>query len=252
LTVDGRIVAPTPTVKYLGVSIDDALGFHANAAKAASRGLQTLGSMGFLRGNSWSIPAYVAHHLIFAAVIPQLLWASPVWWNGKSNILEPIRITYHAAARWITGLPMSTSTVKLLTVAQLPPLAAYLDYLTLRYATRLRFLAADHVLAPNPAYFGRAPRADYPSRLRMSTLIHALAPRGAIEERYYQIDGAISSAPSPHPDKETDPIGIHGKWIATLPDHTMLLYVTGAIVCSSVTYSICRYDSNNRSRRGYS
>jgi hypothetical protein len=29
-------------------------------------------------------------------------------------------------------------------------------------------------------------------------------------------------------------------------------FVTGAIVCSRVTYSICRYDSNNRSRRGYS
>jgi hypothetical protein len=28
--------------------------------------------------------------------------------------------------------------------------------------------------------------------------------------------------------------------------------VTGAIGCSRVTYSICRYDSNNRSKRGYS
>jgi ribonuclease HI len=228
LMVDGRVIAPTPTVKYLGVTIDDAQGFRAHAAKAASRGLQALGSMWFLRGNSWSIPAYVAHHLIFAAVIPQLFWASPVWWNSKSNVLEPIRMTYNAAARWITGLPMSTSTVKLLTVAQLPPLAAYLDYLTLRYAIRLRFLPADHVLAPNPAYFGTAPRADYPSRLRMSTLIYALAPGGAIEERYYQIDGAISSVPSPHPDKETDPIGIHCKWIATLPDLTMLLYTDGS------------------------
>jgi ribonuclease HI len=228
LTVAGRVIAPTPTVKYLGVTIDDALGFRAHAAKAASRGLQALGSMGFLRGNAWSIPAYVAHHLIFAAVIPQLLWASPVWWNGKSNVLEPIRMTYHAAARWITGLPMSTSTVKLLTVAQLPPLVAYLDYLTLRYAIRLRFLPADHVLAPRAAYSGNAPRADYPSRLRMSTLIHALAPGGAIEDRFCQIDDAIPSARSPHPDRETDPIGIHGKWVAALPDLTMLLYTDGS------------------------
>jgi hypothetical protein len=28
--------------------------------------------------------------------------------------------------------------------------------------------------------------------------------------------------------------------------------VTGAIVCSRVTYSICRYDSNNKSKIGYS
>jgi hypothetical protein len=32
----------------------------------------------------------------------------------------------------------------------------------------------------------------------------------------------------------------------------MGIAVTGAIVCSRVTYSICRYDSNNRSRKGYS
>jgi hypothetical protein len=56
------------------------------------------------------------------------------------------------------------------------PLVAYLNYLTLRYAILLRFLPANHVLAPKAAYSGTAPRADYPSRLRMSTLIHALAP----------------------------------------------------------------------------
>jgi hypothetical protein len=121
LTVAGRVIAPTSTVKYLGVTIDDALGFRAHAAKAASKGLQALGSMGFLRGNSWSIPAYIAHHLVFAAILPQMLWALPVWWNGKNSVLEPIRMAYHAAARWITGLPMSTSIAKLLTIAQLPP-----------------------------------------------------------------------------------------------------------------------------------
>jgi ribonuclease HI len=232
LTVAGRVIAPTPTVKYLGVTINDALGFRAHAAKAASKGLQALGSMGFLRGNSWSIPAHIAHHLVFAAVLPQMQWASPIWWNGKNSVLEPIRMAYHAAARWITGLPMSTSIAKLLTIAQLPPLADYLDYLTLRYAIRLRFLPADHVLAPSAAYSGTAPRADYPSRLRMSTLIHALAPGGAgavaIEERFCHIDGAIPSARSPHPDRETDPIGTHSKWVAALPNLTMLLYTDGS------------------------
>jgi ribonuclease HI len=228
LTVVGRVVAPSPAVRYLGVTIDDALTFRTHAARAASNGLQVLGSMGFLRRSKWSIPAYIAHHLVFTAVLPKMMWASPIWWNGKNGVLEPVRMTYHAAARWITGLPMSTSIAKLLTVAQLPPLVAYLDYLTLRYAIRLRFLPADHVLAPNAAYFGTAPRADYPSRLRMSTLIHALAPGGAVEDRFCQIDGAIPSARSPHPDKETDPTGIHNKWITTLPDLTMLLYTDGS------------------------
>jgi ribonuclease HI len=228
LTVVGRVVAPSPAVRSLGVTIDDALTFRTHAARAASNGLQVLGSMGFLRRSKWSIPAYIAHHLVFTAMLPKMMWASPIWWNGKNGVIEPVRMTYHAAARWITGLPMSTSIGKLLTVAQLPPLVAYLDYLTLRYAIRLRFLPADHVLAPNAAYSGTAARADYPSRLRMSTLIHALAPSGAVEDRFCQVDGAIPSARSPHPDKETDPTGIHNKWITTLPDLTMLLYTDGS------------------------
>jgi ribonuclease HI len=47
-------------------------------------------------------------------------------------------------------------------------------------------------------------------------------------KRYRQVDGAIPSAPSPHPDKETDPTGIHNRWITTLPDLTMLLYTDGS------------------------
>jgi hypothetical protein len=117
ITVAGRTVAPSSTVKYLGVTIDDALIFRTHAACAASKGLQALGSMGFLRGSKWSISAYIAHHLVFAAVLPQMLWASPIWWNGRNGILDQLKMTYHAAARWITGLPMSTSTVKLHTVA---------------------------------------------------------------------------------------------------------------------------------------
>jgi ribonuclease HI len=228
LTVAGRPVVSSPTVKYLGVTIDDGLAFRTHAARAASKGLQALGSMGFLRGSKWSVPAYIAHHLIFAAVFPQMLWASPIWWNGRSNVLESIRMTYHAAARWITGLPMSTSIVKLLTVAQLPPLRAYLDYLTLRYAIRLRFLPASHVLAPDAVYSGNPPRPDYPNRLRLSQLTRALAAGGVMEERFYHVDGAIPSARSPHPDKETDPTGIHSKWITTLPNLKMLLYTDGS------------------------
>jgi hypothetical protein len=79
LTVARRAIVPTPTVKYLGVTIDNGLGFRAHAAKAASKGLQPLGSMEFLRGNSWSISAYIAHHLVFAAVLPQMVWVSPIW-----------------------------------------------------------------------------------------------------------------------------------------------------------------------------
>jgi hypothetical protein len=44
LTVAGRPVVSSPTVKYLGVTIDDGLAFRTHAARDASKGLQALGS----------------------------------------------------------------------------------------------------------------------------------------------------------------------------------------------------------------
>jgi hypothetical protein len=77
--------------------------------------------------------------------------------------------------------------VKLLTVAQLPPLIAYLDYLALRYAMHMGFLPADHALVPNAAYSSTSPRGDYPSRLRMTHLTHAIAAGSVVEERFRQV-----------------------------------------------------------------
>jgi hypothetical protein len=47
-------------------------------------------------------------------------------------------------------------------------------------------------------------------------------------ESFCHVDGLIPSARSLHPDKEIDPIGIHGKWVAGLPDLTMQHYTDGS------------------------
>ena len=59
-----------------------------------------------------------------------------------------LKVTYNVVARWITGLPLNTRTTNLITLAQLPPMEAYLDYLSLQYAIRLHFLPANHALGP--------------------------------------------------------------------------------------------------------
>jgi hypothetical protein len=69
---------------------------------------------------------------------------------------------------------MSTKIPKLLTAAQLPPLDAYLDYLSMRYAIRVRFLPADHILADNPEYIRGKPKPELPSRHRLDGLISHL------------------------------------------------------------------------------
>jgi ribonuclease HI len=213
--------------RCLGVTIDDALSFRVHAAAAASRGLQAMGALRFLRRHDWSAPAYVTHHLAMVAVMPKMLWGSPIWWTGSPTIQSLLATTYHRVARWITGLPMSTKIAKLLTAAQLSPIDTYLDYLSMQYAIRVRFLPSDHILADQPAYIRGAPKPLYPSRHRLDSLIFHLT-MGVLEDRLCHIDASIPRIQSPHLDKHTDPVGIHERWIQSLPDFTILLYTDGS------------------------
>jgi hypothetical protein len=67
-------------------------------------------------------------------------------------------------ARWITGLPITTKTENLLSCACLPPLDAYLDYLTATYAVRQSFLPIDHIVSTIPRI------QDNPRRLTLPGL----------------------------------------------------------------------------------
>jgi ribonuclease HI len=122
---------------------------------------------------------------------------------------------------------MSTRISKLLTAAQLPPMDAYLDYLSMRYAIRLRFLPDDHILADQPAYIRGKPKLNFPSKHRLDDLIAHLA-EGNLKDRYCHTDTSVPRLASPHPDKHTDPTGIHERWIRSLPDFTILLYTDGS------------------------
>jgi len=48
------------------------------------------------------------------------------------------------------------------------------------------------------------------------------------------VDG-ISKITSPNPDKTTSPPQLHGKWIHSLPDHTIVIYSDGSKMESGVT-----------------
>jgi len=138
-------------IKYLGVFIDESLTFSYYAAIAAARGNKILGSLSFLQHRSRGIPAYIAHHLAMTAILPPIIWASPAWWAATPAVTATLKVTYNSVARWITGLPLNTRTTNLLSLAHLPPMEAYLNYFSLRYAIWLHFLHANHPLGPRPA-----------------------------------------------------------------------------------------------------
>jgi hypothetical protein len=207
LDVAGRTLRPSTHLRYLGVTIDDDLGFKTHAAIAAAKGIQAIGALGFLRCHDWSVPAYVAHHLALVDVMPMITWGSPIWWNGSASVQSLLETTDNRIARWITGLPMSTGISKLLTTAQLPPMDAYLDYLSMRYAIRLRFLPDDHILADQPTYIRGKPKLNFPSKHRLYNLIAHLA-EGNLEDLYCHTDASVLCIALPHPDKHTDSTGV--------------------------------------------
>jgi hypothetical protein len=114
----------------------------------------------------------IARYLAIAKIFPRMFWASPlwwtVWWTGSYGLCNPLKNEYHKIARWITGLPPSTKISILLYCARLPPIDAWLDYITETYAIRLIFSPSSHGLKPilcyNPA------RKKYPSIHRVHHL----------------------------------------------------------------------------------
>jgi hypothetical protein len=148
LRVLGTTITAGRQIKYLGVFIDESLTFKYHATMAAARAHKVLGSLTFLRHQSRGIPAYIAHHLAMTAILPAMFWASPAWWTGTPGVVATLKVAYNTVARWITGLPLNTRTTNLITLAHLPPMETYLDYLSLRYAIRLHFLPTHHALGP--------------------------------------------------------------------------------------------------------
>jgi ribonuclease HI len=213
-------------IKYLGLHIDESLTFQHHATLAAAHGKRALGSFSFLRHRSRGVPAQVAHHLALTAILPTMFWASPAWWVGTPATTSALETTYNAVARWITGLPLNTRTTNLITLAHLPPMKAYLDYLSLRYAIRLHFLPQHHILGPpRPSPHTRP---DMPGLHHLYNLSKHLI-MGKLEDRTTTTPATgIQGITSPNPDKTTRPLQLHEQWLHTLQDHTIVIYTDGS------------------------
>ena len=213
-------------INYLGVFIDESLTFIHHATMAAARGYKILGSLSFLRHRSRGIPANIAHHLAMTAILPAMFWASPAWWTDTPAVSATLSVTYNAIARWITGLPLNTRTTNLITLAHLPPMASYLNYLSLRYAIRLHFLPTYHALGP--------PRSQPNTHSNLPGLHHLYnlskhLVQGKLEDRTTTSTApGVAKTTSPNPDKTTGPQQLHEEWLRTLPAQTIVIYTDGS------------------------
>ena len=117
ITTDNKTITLTPQLKLLGVILDERLNFNAHARHAMAKGIQSLGTLAYTRKKQWGLSPSIARHMLLGLVLPKVLWASPIWWTGAPQLASFLNIGYLRMARWITGLPMSTRTTKLLICA---------------------------------------------------------------------------------------------------------------------------------------
>ena len=79
IVINGTAIPPTKTIKHLGVYLDETLTFHVHTDDAAARGDKCIMSLTSLRHNGRRLSTYTALHLVRAAFLPKMLWASPFW-----------------------------------------------------------------------------------------------------------------------------------------------------------------------------
>ena len=146
IVINGTAILPTKTIKHLEVYLDETVTFHAHTDDATARGDKCLMSLTSLRHNGRGLSTYTAFHLVRAAFLPKMLWASPIWWTGSQHILHHLEPVYHRALRWASGLPAYVPIRKLLLLTRSPPLRCLLNFLSGRYAVRLLFSSETHPL----------------------------------------------------------------------------------------------------------
>jgi hypothetical protein len=91
-------ICPLNKIKILGVTIDKFLNFKPRVYIVASKGLQALGSIRYLRSQGLGISAYIANHLIRIAVLQAMFWWSQTWWNNTPSVFDPLSKAYNKMA----------------------------------------------------------------------------------------------------------------------------------------------------------
>ena len=144
--INGTVIKPSKVIKHLGIHLDNSLYFHPHTDEVAANGNKCLMILSSLRQNHRGLSTHTALHLVHTTLLPNMLWASPVWWTGSHHILHFLEPVYHRALRWASGLQTYIAIRKLLQITPMPPLGCMLNLLSARYTIRLLFVPETHPL----------------------------------------------------------------------------------------------------------
>ncbi len=95
LNIKGNRVTSCDRVKYLGLTLDSQLNFHAHVEGAVKKSRQALGQIAW---SSRSLPRLVVRKAVESLVVPRVTYLSNAWGgSGKSNIAALQKVQNQAA-----------------------------------------------------------------------------------------------------------------------------------------------------------
>lgn len=138
------ILHPQDAVKYLGVWLDKELTFEEHRKQAIAKVNGTLDALKRIAGSTWGTSLEGLRRVYQATVIPQLLFASSVWYNykdpalrGKASIVRQLTKVQKRAAIIISGAFRNTAAEALDIELFLLPMQQQLERRTDEAAIRI-------------------------------------------------------------------------------------------------------------------
>ncbi|KAF0295881.1 Retrovirus-related Pol polyprotein from type-1 retrotransposable element R1 4 [Amphibalanus amphitrite] len=167
ILMSGTPVRATPTVKLLGVTLDRLLHFGDHFANLKRKARPRINQLRKLTGHSWGLRE---HHLRAVAngyIRGAIEYAAAAWLPAASRShLELVDRELRAAARAVTGCPLSTPAHALMAEAGLPTAEMRSATLAARMLARASALPAEDPLR-------ELAEATVPCRLRNVTQLNS-------------------------------------------------------------------------------
>ena len=168
-------VAASKHVRYLGIFIQNDLGWTTHVRTMAARARSTVHALSVLgnsiRGISFANWRKVFHSLI----LPVLTYGLPVWFTDRrqASLIQILQVAQNDAVRKISGCFHTTPVAPLHSLLSIPPIRFTLRKIRANYSDRIYRLPPTSLLRTLPSH---NPIAYWPSFVNPTTNLTSLLP----------------------------------------------------------------------------
>jgi ribonuclease HI len=135
LTLGGTRIKITPTIKYLGVTIDNKLSFTQHIEHISRNAQHSLARLSSVAKANWGIGSSAMRMIYLGAVVPAITYAAPVWYQ-RSRLVHnsrKLKSVQRFAALCITKAYRTAPTDAINIIANLPPIDLQIEQVAALY-----------------------------------------------------------------------------------------------------------------------